>query len=90
MTEEQFRPQTPPRPLWKLQDDSMAGLKQTTDSNQPLMALKYAYQAIDNLVRRVELLEKDVVSLLEKLEKFTSTEKPTKARTKAEEVSIEV
>lgn len=87
MSEEQFRQQAPPRPLWKMQEDFMAGLKTTTDNNQPLMALNYAYKAIANLVNRVELLEQDILKLLEK----SPQEKPTpKSRVKAEEVSAEV
>jgi hypothetical protein len=71
-----------------MQEDFMAGLKQTTDNNQPLMALQYAHKAIENLIKRVEMLEQDVVNLLERA---LPQEKPAaKARTKAEEVPAEV
>lgn len=56
MTED-FRPQNKPRPLYKLNPDSVAGLKSTVRNNQPLMALEYVAKLFEDVHARLDKIE---------------------------------
>ena len=67
MSDMPFRPQSPARSNWEFQPNSMKGLQQAVNNNQPLLALEYALRIMEDMEARIQKLEAPVVEKPAKL-----------------------